>query len=95
MYVSLIQTYWWIKSPNIGYIQYTLKLSLWLILSLSVTVKLHERWLQNAKTLEWGSKIVRMKERMTEGSCKISDLTINDFKYNWHFLKNDCETLRH
>jgi len=88
LYVSLIQTYWWIKSPNIGYIQYTLKLYLWLILSLSVTLKLHER-------LEWDSKIVRMKERMTEGSCKISDLTINDFKYNWHFLKNDCETLRH
>ena len=32
----------------------------------NLTVKLHERWLRNAKTLEWGSKIVRMKERMTE-----------------------------
>jgi hypothetical protein len=44
----------------------------------NLTVKLHERWLRNAKTLEWGSKTVwmkleRKKERMTEGSERESE----------------------
>ncbi len=40
----------------------------------NLTVQLHETWVRNATTLEWGSKKVWMKlERMTEGSERESE----------------------